>query len=81
MKVYRGESDGGQKTVTVNGQPLAGMYASNPRRNLPFDWGTQPPSPGAVHLAEALLADCTGKKTANPLGRDFAMELATWLDN
>ncbi len=76
MKVYRGKSDGGQKTVTVNGQPLAARYASNDRRNVPFDWGIE--SPGARHLAEAILADCTGAKTAPPLAHDFAKELATW---
>ena len=74
MKVYRGKTDGGRKIVTVDDRPLGKLYAANPRRNVDFDWGTQPPSPGAVHLAEALIADCTGEKTANPLARAFANE-------
>jgi hypothetical protein len=73
MKVYKGSSEGGRKIVSVDGRPLVGLYPSNPRRNK-FDWGSQPASPGAKHLAEALLADCAGKKTANPLASEFANE-------
>ena len=77
MKVYRGKSDGGHKTVTVNRQPLATLYASNERRNVPFDWGIE--SPGARHLAGALLADCTGAKSEPPLANDFAIEVVSKL--
>ncbi len=74
MKVYKGTRLGGQKTVTVDGRPLVGLFPSDPRRNVPFDWGSQPASRGAIHLAEALLANCTGRKYANPLARAFADE-------
>ena len=72
MKVYRGKTDSGQKSVTVDSKPLDSLYSPNSPRYSPFDWGTKPASPGAVHLAEAILANLTGRKTPNPLARDFA---------
>ena len=77
MKVYRGKIDGRQKIVTVNGRPLAMRYFSNERRNVPFDWGIE--SPGAQHLAEALLTDCAGANPADFLVQDFAREVVSQL--
>jgi Family of unknown function (DUF6166) len=77
MKVYKGKSDNGRKTVSVDDKPLAALYPSNPRRNVPFDWGIE--SPGSRHLAEALLADCTGKKVPGFLAKDFEIEVISKL--
>jgi hypothetical protein len=78
MKVYEGRSESGRKTVTVDGKQLSDLYSSDIRRNVPFDWGTQPPSPGAVHLAEALFFDHFGNSTQKSLARAFANDkLAT----
>ena len=79
MKVYRGSNDGGRKIVTVDGQPLVGLYPSNPRRNVKFDWGTQPRSRGAVHLAEAILAVHTGSNIADSRASDFARQVLSTL--
>jgi len=77
MKVYRGKREGDRMNVTVDGRPLAGLYPDNPRRNLPFDWGKL--SPGAFHLAETLLVDCTGSPGARNMGRDFASAVVSEL--
>jgi hypothetical protein len=77
MKIYRGKSNGGRRIVTVNGKPLAPRYASNDRRNVPFDWGIE--SPGTRHLAEALLADCAGARTPRFLAHEFASQVVSKL--
>jgi len=77
MKVYRGISDNGRKTVSVDGKPLAALYPSKPRRNVLFDWEIE--SPGARHLAEAILADYAGKRAPEPLAKDFEKYLVSRL--
>jgi hypothetical protein len=57
MKRYNGRIEGEQRIVNVDGKPLAKRYGSEPRRNVDFEWGTDPASPGAIHLATAILAD------------------------
>jgi len=84
MKIYIGKSDGGQRTVTVDGQPSVPRYASSKRRNVPFDWGIE--SPGSRHLAEELLADCAGVRTSRFVADHFATKVvsklpANWVIN
>ena len=72
MKIYTGKIENGRKVVTVNGHPLRRLYPSNPRRNVPFDWGKRRPSTGTIHLAEAILADHTGSRIASSFAQGFA---------
>jgi len=45
-------------------------YPTNHPGFVPFEWGKE--SPGATHLAEALLTDCVGASAAKLLAQEFA---------
>lgn len=70
-KVYEGKCDNGRKTVTVDGRPLPPVYPPD-RGGKPFEWGIE--SPGAFHLAGALLADCTGKRAPDCATQGFLVQ-------
>lgn len=72
MKTYKGASSGGQYIVTADGLPLPARYRSADRRNVPFEWGKR--SPGAEHLALAILFDCAGAEAARRHAHDFVIE-------
>ena len=75
--MYKGKSDAGRKTVSVDGKPLTAIYPLNHRRYVSFDWGIE--SPGARHLAGSLLADCSGKLVQDFLARDFEIACVSHL--
>jgi hypothetical protein len=76
MKTYTGAIDSNQPSVTVDGQPIRPVWPGH-RRGAPFEWGKQ--SPGAEHVAEAILLDYAGENPMRVFAHVFMKQVVSEL--